>query len=562
MAATWLPFTYALAAALVAAVAIAVPAADRRRLLWRHAALYLATPALLLLALYARPLENGTAGLLYVALAGAIAGHALLAVWSALAALSDRRVAALLGLTMLATALAIVPYHRAVQPTESDEPHYLIVMQSLVLDGDLELRNDYAGERYLEFYPVILDDIHGVRVGDAIYSVRDLGLVALGSLPFALGGRGGVLVLVCLAGALLVWQLFLLLRDLGFDRQIAFLATALAGFSHPLFTYTRQVYPELLAALALVIAARALARGRGTTVPELAIASLCVGALPWLTTRAWFAAVGVGLVIAYRAFRPFSPARVLAGALPFAALLALLCFVNWRTFGLFMPAAGYYLIKDNQEVLAFAPHTGAAGLFFDRVFGLIPRTPLYLLAFLGLVPLLRRASSRPAVIPLGLAWLLSFIYLADIAYWYADGSPPSRYLVASLPFLVAAFAAGLEVVRAVSWRPALVPGVAFLAWWSALVTLVLAAQPNLAYELASRIRASGGHGQLWEFVGRVVRPDPGALFPSLVRVDGASAALAVAWVLVAAMLVVAGLRGPQASAARSAASASAGAGRP
>src|SRR5260221_312642 len=189
----------------------------------------------------------------------------------------------------------IAPYHRTVQPTASDEPHYLIVMQSLVLDHDLDLANDYAGERYLSYYPAKIDDIHGIHVGNAIYSIRDLGLVVLEVVPFAIGERTGVIALLCVIGSLLAVQLYLLLRDLAFDKRVAFLAVVAVAFTHPVLTYTSQLYPELPAALAFVTAVRVLRRGARSSLMDLAVASACVGALPWLTTRAWFAVIGVGV---------------------------------------------------------------------------------------------------------------------------------------------------------------------------------------------------------------------------------------------------------------------------
>src|SRR5439155_13228632 len=121
--------------------------------------------------------------------------------------------------------------------------------QSLVDDRDLDLANDYAGDRYLRFYPARIEDIHGIHVGPAIFSVRDLGLPFLGAIPFALGGRTGVLALVALAGAALAAQTYLLLRDLAFAPRVALIAVAVTSLTHPLFTYTSQVYPEVLAAL-------------------------------------------------------------------------------------------------------------------------------------------------------------------------------------------------------------------------------------------------------------------------------------------------------------------------
>src|SRR5207302_8828832 len=119
-----------------------------------------------------------------------------------------------------------------------------------------------------------------------------------------------------------------LCRALGIAHRAALLAVAGAALTHPLLTYTTQIYPELPAALAFVTAARLLRRGRAATRADLALASACIGALPWLTTRAWLIAAGVGLVIAYCALRPaLRPAastvaaRALAAAAPFVALV-------------------------------------------------------------------------------------------------------------------------------------------------------------------------------------------------------------------------------------------------
>src|SRR5207253_7301939 len=123
-------------------------------------------------------------------------------------------------------------------------------------------------------------DRHIIEVGDAQYPIRDLGLPLIATLPFAVAGRTGVLVLLCFIGAALVAQLYLLCRDLGIAHRAALLAVAGAALTHPLLTYTTQIYPELPAALAFVTAARLLRRGRATTAIDLALASACIGVLP------------------------------------------------------------------------------------------------------------------------------------------------------------------------------------------------------------------------------------------------------------------------------------------
>jgi hypothetical protein len=538
------PLALLAAAAVTALVTWALPEARRDAFLRRHFAIYLVVPVLLFLLSRAGGVTTQHLGAVYLLAIAAWTAHALDGLWHVIANLSDRRAALTLAAVLLVPYFALLPYHNSTMPTASDEPHYLIIMQSLALDHDLDLTNNYDSEAYREFYPDTLPDRHVIQVGPWQYPIRDLGLPLIGSLPFALAGRAGVVALMGLVAAALAAQLYLACRDLRIAHRPALLGTAVACLTHPILSYTTQIYPELLAALAFVSAARLVRGGRGATPLALAAAAACVGVLPWLSTRAALIALGVGLVIAYCALRPSAPAslvqrvvRGMAVAVPFFALLGALSFVNWQLFGRFMPGAAYYLVSDQQQVLTFAPQVGTLGLLFDRTFGLIPRAPIYLLAALGVFPLWRRGRSA-LLVALFLGWLAAFAFIASIAFWWADGGPPSRYILAGLPFFAVLLAAGLERLeglRSVAWRAV----GAGLAAFSLFIAYVFAVLPNIRYDLAADIRLSERDGQLWEFAGRLVRPDPAALFPSIVRATPFDLALGTIWlVLLVALLVM------------------------
>src|SRR5207245_3937367 len=201
-----------------------------------------------------------------------------------------------------------------------------------------------------------------------------------------------------------------------------------------------------------------------------------------------------GLVLAYVALWPRRDLvrRVLAAAVPFTALVLLLCYFNWRLFGWFIPGAGYFLIRDQQEVLNFSPQSGVPGLLFDRAFGLVPRAPISLLAFIGVAALWRlgRVYGAPLA-ALVLGWGLYLLFIADVAYWHADGGPPSRYLLAGLPLLVVALAAGIETALASAGRlrVALLGFTAAAVSLSAFVAFVYAVWPGLRYGFMPQIRA-------------------------------------------------------------------------
>jgi hypothetical protein len=543
LATHWLPAALLIATLLATAIGWHLDPMTRRGFFARHLALYLVAP-LVLLGMRGLFIPDTELGFAYLLIAVGLAANSVRALWSVVPGLADIRTAILVGATVLATALVVLPYDRTIAPTASDEPHYLLIVQSIVFDHDLDLANDYAGQRYYEFYPEPLPDVHGIHVGDAIYSLRDMGLPVLAVIPYALAGRTGVLVLICMFAALLAAQLYLLLRDLAFDRRVALLAVAATLLVHPFVTYTTQIYPDLIAALVFVTAVRLIRQGTAAPLRNLALASAFVGVLPWLTTRGWFVAIGVGLVLASSALRPRRDLlrRFLAGALPFAALVLLLCYFNWRLFGWFIPGAGYFLIRDQQEILNYSPQTGIPGLLFDRAFGLVPRAPIYLLPFLGAVALwTRRRLYGPPLAALLLGWGLYLLYIADIVTWHADGAPPSRYLLAGLPFLVVAVAGGLETVLASGGRirAALIPLAWVAVWWSAFIAFVYAVLPDLRYEYTPRIR-DGNEVQLWLEVGRVIRPDVQVALPSFYGHEAATALLGLAWVALATLLGVVG----------------------
>ena len=539
LATRWLPAALVVATALAAAIGWHLEPSARTGFFARHFALYLAGPVLLL-GMRSLFIPDTELGFVYLLIAVGLAVNSLHALWTVIPRLGDTRAAILLGATLLATAFVVLPYDRTIAPTASDEPHYLLIVQSIVFDHDLDLANDYAGQRYYEFYPEPLPDVHGIHVGNAIYSLRDMGLPVLAVIPYALAGRTGVLALICLFGALLAAQLYLLLRDLAFDRRVALLAVAATVFVHPFLTYTTQIYPDLIAAVMFVTVVRLIRHGTTTAVRNLALASAFVGTLPWLTTRGWFVAIGLGLVIAYSALWPRRDLvrRLLAASLPFLALVLLLCYLNWRLFGWFIPGAGYFLIRDQQEILNYAPQSGIPGLLFDRAFGLVPRAPIYLLAFVGIGALWRRRRIYgPMLAALVLGWGFYFLYIADLVTWHADGGPSSRYLLAGLPFLVVGVASGIETVRASVGR--MRAALSAFAWiavsWSVFVVFVYAVLPDLRYEYMPQIR-DGNPVHLWLELGRVLRPDIQTALPSFYGGEVATIPLALLWVALAISL--------------------------
>lgn len=554
LACVWLPVGIAIAAVLSAIMAVARSPEHRRAFLLRHWALYAVAPVTIVAAHAAAAPFGALLRGIYIAFVAAVALHALEGVWRAWAALTDGRRAALLGAVVFAANVMLVPPLMLGMYPTADEPHYLLTAQSIVLDGDVDLRNDYTRERYRAFYPGRLPDIHGIEVGTAIYPIRDLGLPVLISPALAVGGRYGVLAFLGI-GALLAVQLYLLLRDLSFEPRVALLATAIAMLTHPLLTYSTQIYPDVVIALIVVTAIRVLGRGRGLRLAELAACGALAGLLLLFSARAWALSLTLLVLAGYWAARAapgvthrrsLALASVALGAV---AVIGPIALVNGILFGVPMPGAGYWLVRDQHELFGSGPHVGAVGLLFGRGFGLIGRAPIYLLAFAGIAALNARAriGHAPVITALVLLGLVHFAFVANLAYWHSHWSPPSRNLIAAMPLLVAGLAGGIDVLprSRPRWLWATLASAALA--WSVLITLAYKIRPRLRYDLPEAVIESGTT-ELWRFVAQLSGIDLGRVFPLAVRPDESTYVLGAAWAAAAALIALLAAR-PRSSAA-------------
>ena len=136
-----------------------------------------------------------------------------------------------------------------------DEPHYLVIAQSLWRDGDLKIENNHARGDYLEYFGRELDP-HYLRRGvdEEIYSIHPIGMPLIVTPVFALGGYPltvAFFILMGAAAAAVVWRWVVETTD---ARGPATLAWAAIAFSAPFLINTFTIYPEVPAAFVMALA--------------------------------------------------------------------------------------------------------------------------------------------------------------------------------------------------------------------------------------------------------------------------------------------------------------------
>ena len=345
-----------------------------------------------------------------------------------------------------------------------DEPHYLMVADSLLRDGDVALSRDYAEGRYHAFFDGHLEPHYRVRgKGGEIYSVHAVGLSALVLPAYALGGYPAVSFFMALLAAWLAREVRELVREVSGRDQLADGMGWLLALSPPLIHYAGLVFTEVPAALAVALGLR---HGRRLAGPgSLWAVGAALALLPWLHVR--YAALSVVLALYVLAGRPrLRPILILAGV-GLASALGLAAY-HLALYG--TPDPRVVWGRRPEFALAALP-VGLQGLLLDQEFGLLVYAPVLVLSLPGLVGLVR-AARRTGAAAVGLL-LVVFVTAGAWHMWRGGWNPPARFLVPVLPVM----ALGL----AMTLRRGLGAAAALLVGWGLWTGLAGAWEPRLIH---------------------------------------------------------------------------------
>lgn len=347
-----------------------------------------------------------------------------------------------------------------------DEPHYLVITQSLLYDRDLKIENNHRRGDYQTYFgaPLRPDYLRRGLDGE-IYSIHAPGLSALVAPAFAAGGYPGTvlfLVLLSAAGSALLWQTIWLATGVRSASWFGWAAVSLSA-THVFLTFT--IYPDGVGGLLTLTGILALLRAEeerrtgSTKVARWSLHGAALALLPWLHTRFALLAGCLGALILLRLGRVSNPAAKAAAFLSVPALSAL-CWLGYfvAIYGTADPSAPY-----GSAVLGSPANIpgGLAGLLFDQRFGLIAHAPVLVISVVGLVAMLRdrwpvtegAPRTAPAAAGRRLACELLFLSapyvltVTNFTMWWAGWSPPARFAAPLLPVLGVAAGFGWLAIR-------------------------------------------------------------------------------------------------------------------
>ncbi len=454
--------------------------------------------------------------------------------------LSHTSVAALVGVaTLVITGAAAARLINTELFPGGDEPHYLVIAQSLWLDHDLKIENNHERGDYYEYFKQSLAPHYLTRgVDGEIYSIHPVGMPAIVAPMYGLGGyRLVVAFLLALAAAAtaLTWRWVV---DHTNHVGAATFACAAVVLSPPFALNSFAVYPEIPAALAVIVSLVLLPRVDASTSSgapaRWLLAGAIAGMLPWLSTkyspmsaalilvglsRIWFSGTRHQILQTLRSRVPQSSIFVA----PYLAMLALWFFFFYAYWGTPRPQAPYgALVQTRLFNLVF----GAPGLLFDQEYGLLAYAPVYVLAATGLVRMWwTGGETRRRAIELAIVWMGLLGTVGAFRIWWGGSASPARPLVSgllplALPMAVAFQAAAVGSARRAAHH--------LLLWIGAGVSLLLVVADNGLLINNGR----DGTSSILEYLSPLW--ELWTLAPTFIHHEAPTAALhSIAWLLIA-----------------------------
>ncbi len=324
-----------------------------------------------------------------------------------------------------------------------DEPHYLVITQSLLEDRDLQIENNHRQRDYLAYFPdEIKPDFLRRGKNQQIYSIHAPGLPALILPAFAVAGYRGVMAFLALLSALGTWLVWRTGYRVTRSAGAAWFGWATVAVSVPFFIQSFTVYPDAPGATLIMMAVAALvaceADGTGGPGPAIALWGrgrwLLLGGglamLPWLHARYAGAAVLLVSFLGLRLLRHRAYGKLAAlVALPLVSAAGWMGYF-YAIYGEFSPAAPYG--SNAQWQFGNIPR-GLPALLFDQQFGVLPNAPAYVFGLLGLVSVFR--SRRRIAVELALLFASYLLAVSAYFMWWGGFSAPARFVVPVLLML-------------------------------------------------------------------------------------------------------------------------------
>jgi hypothetical protein len=337
--------------------------------------------------------------------------------------------------------------------TSGDEPHYLMMTDSLVKDGDLNLKNDYENNRAEGIYsknnvfPHLSATIDP-RSSNNWYSIHTIGLPLIIYGPYSLFGLNGARLAMVLLQLTSLGLFYLALkRYLSSDNRV-FLGVTLILSCTFFWQNLGAILPDMLVVVFSLVFI--VLFGNKKFISNLALAFLIfLSALIHTKIALILLPLYLGhniLLIKELGARNFIRLQLIPFVLLAVCVVAYSFFLH-RLYGFYTPNGLY---GSNGQLFSANPFINLMAILFDRVKGLVFYYPVLLVAgpyiFYGLIKFysaVKKSSLKNFTAGLALAMSLavgsSILIFTQITFsdWSGSFAPSGRYML--VPIFIVVF---------------------------------------------------------------------------------------------------------------------------
>ncbi len=365
-----------------------------------------------------------------------------------------RIVSAVLFLTYCAICVLIT--NPRMSPT-GDEPHYLMAAHSLVVDGDLSLKENYLNQDYRIFYrgqlakrttfnPDRSKELPAFSPGLSFF-LSPFYYLAYNYFPSFLVVF--LRCIICAVTTLALHQVMSFFQDLSGSTKGILPVIPVFALASPIITYSNHFYPEVLAFFLAVVALREFHTAEGKPWRCAIILALISTALMWVHPKY----LALSIILFFLGVRRLSIAsrnheaslagvRILHAVLSIAGIFSFFWFLH-SEYGSWSPNRIYGGAQRETSLFELLTKEGVErvivmlrmipGYFLDQRFGIIIYAPAYAAFFPSLVWSIHKEGTKLS--PLIILFSAHFLLLS----WGAQMggfAPPSRHFVVMVPFLI------------------------------------------------------------------------------------------------------------------------------
>jgi hypothetical protein len=326
-------------------------------------------------------------------------------------------------------------YVRFSSPPSGDEPHYLVISQTLLKYHSLDVMSDYTNGDYHAFYPGRIDPHLSYGAHGQLLPLHSIGAPILWLIPFLVLGRLGAVFFISLVSLLIILNIYKLLVAMKISQKNAFIVSLAYTIASPVYMYSHLTFIEPVGALICIYVLRKIVQ-KELKITEVSVCSLLLGLLPWVHIRFALFELILFFALFYTIYENIGRKHITYYACYLCPIIVLFVAYELYTYtfwGTLNP--GVIEINDihkNSSPFAIAPYNGILGIFLDQQYGFLINFPIFMLLFPGIFLAMKKQFARYNLLML----LLSIPYIllfTSFKNWTGGWCPPARLIFVLLP---------------------------------------------------------------------------------------------------------------------------------